>query len=32
VKMGYAFALSKCISRAFYHLLRPYIDYQREKG
>jgi len=32
VKMDYACALSKCISRAFYHLLRSFIDCQREKG
>jgi len=31
VKMGYACALSKCISRVFYHLLRPFTC-QREKG
>jgi len=31
VKMGYACALSKCISRAFYHLLRPLLLTVREK-
>jgi len=30
--VGYACALSKCISRAFYHILRPFIGCQREKG
>jgi len=32
VKICYACALSKCISRAFYYILRPFIDYQRKKG
>jgi len=32
VKMGYACALSEYISRAFYHLLRPFTDCQREKA